>query len=112
MTHLQKLTEILEQVSKGYAEQFGICRNADWLLLKLHEEMGELTQTFLMYHGMARTKGKSRQELEHNLRMEIADVIAHTLLLASAHGVDVDQALGEKWLVYVEVPVQALPEVQ
>src|SRR5436305_13071732 len=104
MADLQRFMKVLEQVSKRYAEQFGICRDEIWFLLKLQEELGELTQAFLMYHGKARTKGKSREEIEHNLRMEIADVIAHALLLAYAHGVDVEQALDEKWLVYALDP--------
>lgn len=105
MADLQRFMKVLEQVSKRYAELFSICRDEIWFLLKLQEELGELTQAFLMYHGKARTKGKSREEIEHNLRMEIADVIAHALLLAHAHGVDVEQALNEKWFVYALDPV-------
>ena len=56
----------------------------------LQEEVGELTQAFLMRAGQARDKGHSPDQLEENFRAELADVLAHVLLMARNHGVDLD----------------------
>ncbi len=89
-SELDALTESLELVSQRYARIFGISRDPAWFLLKLHEEMGELTQAYLASTGQARAKGLSAPELRESFENEVADVLAHVLLLARHHGVDVD----------------------
>ncbi|MDI6106074.1 hypothetical protein QLQ12_46700 [Actinoplanes sp. NEAU-A12] len=39
---LVRLSEDVEQISRGYARRFGIERSSAWFLLKLQEEIGEL----------------------------------------------------------------------
>ena len=48
---LHRLSDDLETISQRYAHTFGIRRDATWFLLKLQEEVGELTQAFLMQSG-------------------------------------------------------------
>jgi NTP pyrophosphatase (non-canonical NTP hydrolase) len=55
---LEHISAEVEQVSQIYAEKFGIERDATWFLLKLQEEVGELTQSYLMLTGNARAKGQ------------------------------------------------------
>lgn len=95
---IKQLSEKLEQISQIYAEKFDIERDAAWFLLKLQEEVGELTQSFLMHTGKARAKGKSPAEIETEFRKEIADVFCHTLLLARFYDVDLEKEVQEKWL--------------
>lgn len=52
---LRRLSDDLETISQRYAEHYGIDRDATWFLLKLQEEVGELTQAFPMQSGQART---------------------------------------------------------
>lgn len=40
---LHKLTAAVEKVSQKYSHQFGIKRDSDWFILKLQEELGELS---------------------------------------------------------------------
>jgi len=96
---LASLTDATEQISLRYAEHFGIDRTAEWFLLKLHEEMGELTQSFLRVSGQARTGDRTEPELAAEFRAELADVLCHVLLLARHHGVDLDAEVAAKWLV-------------
>lgn len=98
--NLAWLTEEVEEVSQGYARRHGINRDSTWFLLKLQEEVGELTQAFLMRSGQARSKGCSAQEIEERFRSELADVLCHVLLLARHHEVDVEEAIERKWLVW------------
>src|SRR5262245_26998788 len=95
---IEALSEQVEQVSAGYAAAFGIDRDEPWYLLKLQEEMGELTQAYLMLRGLARAKGRTADELAAGFSAELADVLCHVLLLARAHGVDLPTEIDRKWL--------------
>lgn len=93
-----EITSRVEAVSDTYARNFGIGRDAAWYLLKLQEEVGGLTQAYLMRQGQARNNGLSAQQLDEAFRGEIADVPCHVLLLAKHHDVDVLAAVAAKWL--------------
>ena len=95
-----QLTGQVEHISQVYAETFGIVRDDNWYLLKLQEEVGELTQAHLMRQGQARTKGLSVEQLEAAFRAEVADVLSQILLLAHHHGIDVVDEVDRKWLAH------------
>jgi NTP pyrophosphatase (non-canonical NTP hydrolase) len=95
---LRLLADDLEAVSRLYAEQFGIDRDDNWFMLKLQEEVGELTQAFLMRAGQARDKGLSPGELDRAFRAELSDVLAQVLIMARHFDVDVQVELEHKWL--------------
>lgn len=97
---LGRLSDDVEVVSRGYARVHGIDRDATWFLLKLQEEVGELTQAFLMRTGQARSKGNTPQELEDRFGAELADVLCHVLLMARHHDVDLTEQVERKWLVW------------
>lgn len=86
-----------EVASARYAQANGLTRDADWHLLKLHEEVGELTQAFNRKTGRGLPKGRSPAELERDLADETADVLGHVLLFAHAHGLDLEAAIKRKW---------------
>ena len=79
---IRTLTKEVDKVSLKYAKTFSIERDANWFVLKLQEELGELIQSYLMMTGKARTKGKSEEEIHEDFEKEIADVFSHVLLLA------------------------------
>ena len=93
-------TDEVEEISQQYAARFGVERTSPWFLLKLQEEVGELTQAYLQATGQGRDKGRSAGELRQDLEAEVADVLAMLLLFARHHGVDVEDALDRKWLAY------------
>jgi NTP pyrophosphatase (non-canonical NTP hydrolase) len=97
---IRELTLQVEHVSQVYAARFRITRDDDWQLLKLHEEVGELTQTHLMRRGQARSKGLSPAEIDAAFRAEVADVLSQVLLLAHHHHIDVVEEVRRKWLVW------------
>ncbi|ROP65351.1 MazG nucleotide pyrophosphohydrolase domain-containing protein [Curtobacterium sp. PhB115] len=94
---MQDLSDEVEAVSAHYAARHGIDRTDEWFVLKLGEEVGELTQAFLARSGQARRKGRSDDELEQGFRDEIADVLAQVLLIARHFDVPIDDAVREKW---------------
>jgi NTP pyrophosphatase (non-canonical NTP hydrolase) len=93
-------TDEVEEISQQYAERFGVERTSPWFLLKLQEEVGELTEAYLQVTGQGRDKGRSATELRADLEAEVADVLAMLLLFARHHAVDVEDALQGKWMAY------------
>jgi excisionase family DNA binding protein len=88
--------------SQAYASRFGIDRDANWFILKLQEEIGELTQAHLMLTGQARTKDRSADEIHATFRAEVADVLCQVLILARHHKIDVVEVIRSKWLVFAD----------
>jgi NTP pyrophosphatase (non-canonical NTP hydrolase) len=66
-------------------------------LLKLQEEVGELTQAFNRKTGRARRKGLSDDQMALAMADEAADVFGHILLFAHAHEIDLAAAIERKW---------------
>ncbi|MBA2393948.1 MAG: pyrophosphatase [Ktedonobacteraceae bacterium] len=95
---VQQLSEAVESVSQIYAETFNIERDATWFILKLQEEVGELTQSYLMLAGKARAKGKSSEEIHADFCKEVADVFCQVLLLAKFYDIDLEKEIKGKWL--------------
>ena len=55
----------IAQVSDIYAGHYGIDRSGDWHLLKLQEEMGELTQAYLDASGRSRRPADDKKSAPH-----------------------------------------------
>ena len=98
---LDTLSDKIELVSKDYELTHEIDRNSDWFLLKLHEELGELTQAYLLLNGQAKSKNRSADELQEKLTEELADVFCHVLLFARNNNIDVINALEKKWFKHL-----------
>ena len=95
---LRRLAEDVSTISDRYAAHVGFDRDDAWYLLKLQEEVGELTQAYLMRQGQARAKGRTPAELEADFRAEMADVLCQLVLMAAHHGVDLEAEVENKWL--------------
>jgi NTP pyrophosphatase (non-canonical NTP hydrolase) len=94
---LQELSRLFEVASMRYASEHGVRRDADWFLLKLQEEAGELTQVANRLSGRSRAKGRSEAELRTALADEAADLLGHVLLFARHHDLDLSSAVERKW---------------
>ena len=86
-----------ERASASYAQSNNLYRDADWFMLKLHEEVGELTQAFNRATGRGRAKGRTPEDINQDLADEAADVLGHILLLAHHHKLDLSAAVERKW---------------
>ena len=95
---LNDLAEKFERSSRTYADANHIERDADWFLLKLQEEMGELTQAWNRLTGRGRAKGRSPEDMQRDLADETADVLGHLLLFARHNDLDLAAAIERKWL--------------
>lgn len=102
MVDIAEWTDRLETVSAGYAEVYAVDRTPDWMLVKLMEELGELSQAWLVASGQGRDRNLSQQQQQDAVAAECADVVAMSLLAARRMGVDVEAALTDKWLPWEE----------
>ena len=101
---LGPLADRFEQASQAYVAAFGLRRDPDWYILKLQEEVGELTQAWSRLSGRGRSGGRSEAELKAQLADEVADVLGHVLLLARNWQVDLQPAVLRKWRFEMEAP--------
>ncbi|KNX38515.1 nucleoside triphosphate pyrophosphohydrolase family protein [Luteipulveratus halotolerans] len=97
---IAELTDRVEYVSAGYADHYAVERTDEWILLKLTEEVGELVQAHLTASGQGRDRGLSQAEQDARTASELADVIGMCLVFARSRGIDVSQAMHDKWLQY------------
>ena len=86
-----------EEASQKYAAENGIFRDPDWYMLKLPEEVGEVTQAWNRLTGRGRSKGTSKEEMKRDLADETADLLGHVLLLAHYNGLDIKGSIERKW---------------
>ena len=97
---LTEISEIVEQISHSYAAKHNIKRSGDWFMLKLQEEIGEVTQAYLMMTKQARSKDRTSEQLQQAFAEELADALCHILLLAKKYNIDIDQQIEDKWLIW------------
>ncbi|MCO6177347.1 MazG nucleotide pyrophosphohydrolase domain-containing protein [Ciceribacter sp. RN22] len=106
---LQELALRFEAASVTYAEAHAVERDADWFLMKLMEEAGEVVQAANRLSGRSRRKGLDESELRRCLADETADLLGHVLLLAHHHRLDLQAAIMRKWRFAPDEPTPALP---
>lgn len=94
---LRDLSADVLRISDIYAREHSINRDRDWALLKLQEELGELTAEHLRMSGRARGAADAGK-----LGDEAADVLGMLLIYCQMAGVDIEQAMQRKWLHWLE----------
>jgi len=94
---LKALQADVLRISDIYAREHGIDRSGDWAILKLQEELGELTAEHLRMSGRARGAADAGR-----LGDEAADVLGMLLIYCDQAGIDLEQAMQRKWLHWLE----------
>jgi NTP pyrophosphatase (non-canonical NTP hydrolase) len=94
---LETLSRQFEEASAKYAEANGLTRDDDWFVLKMHEEIGELTQAWNRVSGRGRRHDLSNDVLRTTLADETADLLGHVLLFALRNRIDLASAVERKW---------------
>lgn len=94
---LEDLQERFDKASLSYCALHGLDRDQDWVMLKLLEEIGELTQVWNTMTGRGRDKGLSDADLKTTMADEVADSLGMLLLVAHQHDLDLTAAIARKW---------------
>ena len=95
--NLADLTASVLRISDLYAAEHGIDRDRDWAMLKLQEELGELTAEHLRLSGRARGTPDAQAHAD-----EAADVLGKLLIYCDRAGIDLETAMQRKWLSWLE----------
>ena len=99
---IRELSARIAAVGELYAKRFDIERTPDWYLLKLQEELGELTAEHVELAGRARPSGRSEAEIREALENEAADLFGQFVLYLEANGIDIESAIERKWLKHLD----------
>ncbi|WP_313555120.1 MazG nucleotide pyrophosphohydrolase domain-containing protein [Agrobacterium cavarae] len=94
---LADLMQKFEKASASYAASNSIERDPDWFMLKLQEEVGEVTQAWNRLTARGRARGKTPEEMRQDLSDEVADLLGHVLLLAYHNQLDLIGSIERKW---------------
>jgi NTP pyrophosphatase (non-canonical NTP hydrolase) len=95
----KELQEKILEVEMSYGEKYGITIDEEYALLKLYEEMGELSQAVLISRKKCRPeKYPGDAVAKEKLAEEMADVLGLLITNAKLLGVDLDAAIEKKWL--------------
>ena len=95
----KELQEKLFAVEQAYGKKFGIVIDEDYTLLKLYEEMGEMSQAILINRKKCRPEKYPGAEIaKEKLAEEMADVLGLLITNAKLLDIDLEQALDKKWL--------------
>ncbi|MDR3471517.1 MAG: hypothetical protein P4M09_07480 [Devosia sp.] len=98
----EELSERIGRVGELYASVHGIERSPDWYLLKLQEELGELTAEHLLLGGRARPAADGSAGTREQLENEAADLFGQLVLYLRANGIDIESAIERKWLRHLD----------
>ena len=97
-----ELSDRIGQVGELYARVNNIARSADWYLLRLTEELGELTAEHLLIDGRARPNADGSGGTREALENEAADLFGQFVLYLRANNIDVEAAIERKWLRHLD----------
>lgn len=83
-----------------YFKRFDIENEEFYPMVKLSEEVWELSEAFLIYKGKSRqekSQWKSELELKENIAKELSDVVGVAILMADELNIDLQSAIEKKW---------------
>ncbi|MFH1838251.1 MAG: MazG nucleotide pyrophosphohydrolase domain-containing protein, partial [Candidatus Kuenenbacteria bacterium] len=79
-------------------KNYNIQLDEDFALLKLYEEVGELTQAILIHRKKSRPEKYVSEEIsKKKLAEELADIVCSTIVNAHLLGIDLEEAIDKKW---------------
>ena len=84
--------------SEEYGKEYNFRVDEDYALLKLYEEVGELTQSILIQRKKCRpAKFLSDEESKKEISKELADVAGTVMVISNLLGIDLEDAINKKW---------------
>lgn len=98
----KELSDRIGQVGELYARVHDIERSADWYLLKLTEELGELTAEHFLLGGRAKPNADGSGGTREALENEAADLFGQFVLYLRANEIDIEAAIERKWLQHLD----------
>jgi len=96
---LKDIQNSVVENAKKYGEDYGITIDKEFCNLKLTEELGEFAEAALTHAKKSRPeKFISEEESKKHLAHKLADVVGMALVTADVYGINLEEALQEKWM--------------
>lgn len=87
------------QNALNYWQKYSISIDEEFAFMKLMEEVGEFAQALLIFKGKSRPeKFLSDEVAKEEVAKELADVVGMAFINAHVPWIDLEKALGKKWL--------------
>lgn len=87
------------QVAAAYSDRFNVKIDLEFAVLKLFEEVGEYAQAVIVHKKKSKPeKHISENESKIAIGEELADIIGMAIINADLLGIDIEEAIKEKWL--------------
>lgn len=80
-----------------FAKKFQINRDDEFYFLKMQEELGELSRSFLELRGSERKSESSIDELKNKFAGDIASLVGNALILAHHFDIDLEATIKRKF---------------
>jgi NTP pyrophosphatase (non-canonical NTP hydrolase) len=94
-----EIAKDIVNTGKKYGSKHNIRIDQDFALTKLYEEVGELSQAWLIHTKKCRPEKYVGEEKSKQLiSEELADVVGVSIMIADLLGIDLEKAINEKWL--------------
>lgn len=98
MASFQDIQNIVLENAKQYSKDYNIEYDTNFCIIKLMEEVGELSEALLTsMHKSRPEKYVSEEVSQQCVASELSDVFAMTIICAHAMGVDLQAELLKKW---------------
>ncbi|MDD5071527.1 MAG: MazG nucleotide pyrophosphohydrolase domain-containing protein [Patescibacteria group bacterium] len=82
-----------------YGKKYNVRIDADFALLKLYEEVGELAQAVLIHRKKSRPEKHLPKKIsKKQVAKELADVVGMAIVNAHLLGIDLEEAIDKKWI--------------
>ena len=100
--NVELLADMGHKIEQAYERKAGISRDADAIMIKLSEEVGELAQAYLQHTARRQSDGSSKEEIFSNVEDQVTDVIMFVLILGKKLDMDFESALERKWFRFID----------
>lgn len=95
----KEIQEKVMETAINYGKEYNIKIDEDFALLKLYEEVGELSQAVLIYRKQSRPeKYVSEEKSKNEIAKELADVLGMIIVNANLLNIDLEDAINKKWI--------------
>ncbi len=95
----KKVEEGIVKNAMEYGEKYNVKIDEDFALLKLYEEVGELSQAVLIHRKKSRPEKYLNTDASlKEVADELADVLGMVIVNAHLFGVDLEEAVNRKWI--------------
>jgi len=95
----QELQKKVIKNAVNYGKKYKVKIDEDLALLKLYEEVGELTQAILVHRKKCRPeKYLPEEKSKKEVAEELADVLGMVIMNAYLLDIDLEKAIAKKWI--------------